>query len=334
MTPRLENGLLITDLDCGLFSLRNLGTLDPPPANLVLSTDPRLSDPRMPIAGSVVDASVAGGAAIVQSKLNLNGVIPAAWLGTGGTQAAPGNLVEYLANKGQPNGYAALDGSGKIPSAQLPSGVGTGTVTSVGLTMPAQFSVSGSPVTGSGTLGVTWANAAATSWFGNATGAPAVPIFNTSALPASLIPSLDSSKIISGTIAAARLPVAVGLGGGHASGAVPDPGAGGGGALATDYLARDMTYKAKPAIGPTYQPAVTDPVLSPAPNLTGAVIVTISDVIPNAILLYQLSSAPGYQEVPSTGYVSVPTGGTTLSVYAAKAGWNNSNIVTFTNLNP
>ena len=155
MTPRLENAQLTTDLECGLFALRNLGSINPPPANLVLSTDPRLSDPRMPLAGSVVNASVAAGAAIDQSKLNLNGVIPPAWLGTTATTAAQGSLAEYVANKGQPNGYAALDGTGKVPSAQLPSGVGTGTVTSAGLTMPAQFAVAGGPVTGSGTLAVT-----------------------------------------------------------------------------------------------------------------------------------------------------------------------------------
>lgn len=37
-----------------------------------------------------------------------------------------------------------------------PAASGSGTVTSVGLTMPSGFSVSGSPVTSSGTLGVTW----------------------------------------------------------------------------------------------------------------------------------------------------------------------------------
>lgn len=39
--------------------------------------------------------------------------------------------------------------------------VGTGTVTSVALTVPTEFSVSGSPVTSSGTLAITWANATA-----------------------------------------------------------------------------------------------------------------------------------------------------------------------------
>jgi len=66
-------------------------------------------------------------------------------------------------------------------------------------------------------------------------------------LPLALIPNLPASQITSGTFLAILLPVAVGLGVGHAKGAVPDPGDGTGGALATDYLARDMTYKPSPA---------------------------------------------------------------------------------------
>jgi hypothetical protein len=56
---------------------------------------------------------------------------------------------------------------------------GVGTVTSVGLTMPAaEFSVSGSPVTSTGTLAVTKANQGAnTVWAGPTSGSAAVPTF-------------------------------------------------------------------------------------------------------------------------------------------------------------
>lgn len=55
---------------------------------------------------------------------------------------------------------------------------GTGTVTSVGLSMPAEFSVGGSPVTGSGTLAVTKANETAnTVWGGPTSGVAAAPAF-------------------------------------------------------------------------------------------------------------------------------------------------------------
>lgn len=58
-------------------------------------------------AGVVADANVASGAAIAQSKI------------AGLTSALA--LKEDAANKGQINGYASLDGSGKVPSGQLPA---------------------------------------------------------------------------------------------------------------------------------------------------------------------------------------------------------------------
>lgn len=68
------------------------------------------------------------------------------------------------------------------------SQVGAGGVTSVGLTVPAEFSVSGSPVTGSGTLAVTKATESAnTVWAGPTSGAAAAPTFR--ALVADDIPA-------------------------------------------------------------------------------------------------------------------------------------------------
>lgn len=334
MTPILENAILGTDLDADNYNIKNVLAFDPVPSGLALSTDPALTDARVPLDGSVTNASVAAGAAIVQSKLNLNGQIPGTWLGSTATTAAQGNLAEYLSNKGQPNGYAALDGGGKVPAAQLPNDVGAGTVTSVGLTMPAEFGVTGSPVTGAGTLAVAWNNVADQSWFGNKSGGSAAPQFYSTALPASLIPTLDTSIVTTGTFAAARLPVAVGLGGSHAPGAVPDPGDGTGGALATDYLARDMTYKAAPTIGPAYQPTVPTPTINTTTNITGPVTVTISETLTTANIFYSTTSgAAGFQEFPSVGYFSLPAG-STIWVYAAAAGFNNSAQATFENTNP
>ncbi len=55
---------------------------------------------------------------------------------------------------------------------------GSGTVTSVGLTAPAQFTVTGTPVTTSGTISLAWANASANTIFaGPTTGSAAVPAF-------------------------------------------------------------------------------------------------------------------------------------------------------------
>lgn len=79
-------------------------------------------------------------------------------------------------------------------------GGGSGTVTSVGLALPAQFAVSGSPVTSSGTLTGAWATQSANLIFAGPAVAPASsPAFRS--LVSGDIPSLDASKIATGTFA-------------------------------------------------------------------------------------------------------------------------------------
>lgn len=88
-----------------------------------------------------------------------------------------------LSITGTPDGTKFLrdDGTWQVPG-------GGGTVTSVGLSLPAIFSVSGSPVTGSGTLtGSLATQVANTVWAGPATGVDAAPTFR--ALVAADIPS-------------------------------------------------------------------------------------------------------------------------------------------------
>jgi len=83
-------------------------------------------------------------------------------------------------------------------------GGGSGTVTSVGLSLPAIFTVSGSPITTSGTLSATLASQTANTVFsGPSSGGSAAPTFRS--LVAADIPNLDAAKITSGTIATARL---------------------------------------------------------------------------------------------------------------------------------
>lgn len=82
----------------------------------------------------------------------------------------------------------------------------TGTVTSVGLSLPNIFTVSGSPITGSGTLSASLATQAANYvWAGPTTGGDAAPTFR--ALVAGDIPSLTSAKIsdLAATVQAYRL---------------------------------------------------------------------------------------------------------------------------------
>lgn len=77
-----------------------------------------------------------------------------------------------------------------------------GTVTSVGLTMPTQFSVSNSPVTGSGNITVALANQNANTIFAAPDGSTGVPTFR--ALLASDIPNLSTDKLTTGTLPVAR----------------------------------------------------------------------------------------------------------------------------------
>lgn len=76
-------------------------------------------------------------------------------------------------------------------------------VTSVGLSLPGEFTVSGSPVTGSGALSASWGPESANAVLsGPATGAAAPPTFR--ALVAADIPTVSASKIGSGTLALAQ----------------------------------------------------------------------------------------------------------------------------------
>jgi hypothetical protein len=336
MTPIIEDSILGTDLDGRFYDLLNVGALVPVPANLATSDHPGLSDSRPPIPGSVTDDSVADDAAIVQSKLSLDGQIPTAWLGTSSTTAAQGDLAEYLSNKNVPGGYAGLDATGKVPPANLPTAVGLGTVTSVGLTMPPQFGVSGSPVTGAGTLAVVWGAVADLSWFGNKEGASGQPKFYTDALPPSLIPALDASMVTSGVFAPARLPVAVGVGLSHASGAVPSPGDGTGpGVFPNDYLGRDMVFHNLPDTDPAYEPTLPNPVLTPDSTVDDpvAVMISLADASGNplddthTVFFYSLTAAAGpFTEFPPEKFVHVKHPDT-IYAYAAHAGYKNSAIV-------
>ena len=76
---------------------------------------------------------------------------------------------------------------------------GTGTVSSVGLSLPSSmFSISGSPVTSSGTLTGTFLSQSANQVFGNCTSGSAIPSF--CALTANMIPGTLNSTTIDGNI--------------------------------------------------------------------------------------------------------------------------------------
>ncbi len=84
------------------------------------------------------------------------------------------------------------------------SGAGSGTVTSVAMTVPSGvFTILGSPITSSGTLQVGLVNQLAnTIWAGPTSGAESVPTFRL--LVSDDIPNLNASKITSGTLGVDR----------------------------------------------------------------------------------------------------------------------------------
>jgi hypothetical protein len=99
---------------------------------------------------------------------------------------------------------------------------GTGSVSSVGLSLPAEFSVTGSPVTTTGTLTASWASQNANLVFAapsSAAGAPGFRLLAATDIPAldaakiatgtfsaTLIPALDASKVTTGTFATSQIP--------------------------------------------------------------------------------------------------------------------------------
>jgi hypothetical protein len=181
------------------------------------------------LAGGAGVLKSTGAAAPTWGALNLNsaevtGTLPLTQGGTGATTAALartnlglGSLstlssistteitngtvgVADLSSMGATaNQILQYDGSTWTP-INTPTG-GSG-VTSVALSLPTIFSVTGSPVTTTGTLSATLASQAAATVFAAPTGAPGAPSFR--ALAAADIPNHDAAKITTGSFGVAR----------------------------------------------------------------------------------------------------------------------------------
>lgn len=114
-----------------------------------------------------------------------------------------GDLSGVSLSSPQP-GQALVYRDGAWKNETIQGGGGGGTVTSVAMTVPSGFSVTGSPITGSGTLAVSLESQAKNKVLASPSNASGTPSFRV--LDASDIPNLDASKINAGTLDAARIP--------------------------------------------------------------------------------------------------------------------------------
>jgi len=115
------------------------------------------------LAVAYLKACIASGGGSSGTVTSVGLVLPSIFSVTGSPVTTSGTLSATLTNQAANTVLAAPDGSSGAPvfralvAADLPPGTGTGTVTSVGLTMPSAFTVTGSPITTNGTLAVTGA---------------------------------------------------------------------------------------------------------------------------------------------------------------------------------
>lgn len=346
MIPIVDNASLSTDLDCQFNDLLKILHFYPTPPGLVQLTDPRLSDPRPMLDGSVINESVAGHAAIVQSKLNLNGVIPPNWFAPAPDIDIPaplifpvrGDLAELLPRKGAPNGYAAIDSNRRLLPANVTPGPGLGTVSEVIFSFPNQFTEIAPGAGAAISYNLTWKPVPNNCWFGinGDTGlpsggpglAPTDPQFHVEQLPVDLIPPIDAAKFTTGLCDPGVLPIAE-FGEDHHPGMVPDPGLQGD---PNDYLGRDIDWHHFLS-GPPYQPQVTTPSIELISIQGNIATVTIRSREPGSVLFYR-AGRPSFREAPPSGpdihiTLQVPRG-ILIEAYAAKQGYNNSNVASYT----
>jgi len=165
------------------------------------------------------------------------------------------------------------------------SGNGNGTVTQVGLTLPSDFNVTGSPITGSGTFTVTRANESANTFLaGPCSGNPIVPVYRV--LCASDIPTLPQYETV--TAAALLAPLA------------------------------SPTFTGTPVV-PGYETTAAAALLAPlaSPTFTGTPVVPGYETTAAAVLLAPLAS-PTFTGTPVVpGYLTTANAASTYAPLAS-----------------
>lgn len=147
----------------------------------------------------------------------LFGTVSTSGLISGGTLQTAGNIL-LGASAGTAGQVLTSAGAGSVPT--WTSVGGTGTVTSVDLTMPSGFSVSGNPITSSGTLAVTTSLSGIVK--GNGTG------FTTATSGTDYAPATSGTSILYGNGAGGFSNVTIGSGLSFSTGTLSATGGGGG----------------------------------------------------------------------------------------------------------
>lgn len=210
LTSKTMSGASNTFSDIAYSAL----VLDDSITNGDISPSAQVAYSKLNLTGGIINTDVAAGASLARSKLASGTMNHVLINDASGVMISEAALAISRGGTGQATASAALNAllpsqtgnSGKVLSTDgavvtWEELAGTGTVTSVGLSLPAAlFDVSGSPITNAGTLTATLDTQAANAVFaGPASGVDATPTFR--ALIASDIPTgIPATSIGSGSV--------------------------------------------------------------------------------------------------------------------------------------
>ncbi len=172
-----------TNLGSGTVPLARLSGI----TNTEISGAAAIAYSKLNLSGAILNADISGSAAIAYSKLNLSNAIVA-----GDLTSSSVTMAKIAQAGATSNQVIQWNGSAWAP-ASLASG---GTVTSIGLALPGIFSVSGSPVTGSGTITASLASQTANYVWAAPNGSAGAPTFR-----AFVNADLPTSGVAAGTYA-------------------------------------------------------------------------------------------------------------------------------------
>ena len=152
-----------------------------PQANNTVLAGPLTGGPSTPAFRQLTQADIQGGVGVTSVGLTAPTMFtvsgsPVTGAGSLGLTLTPQANSFVLA--GPPSGGPSVPTFRQLTAADI-SGLTSGSVTSVGLAMPADFTVTNSPVTGAGTLTVTRNNQAANTVLAAPNGAAGAPTFRT-----------------------------------------------------------------------------------------------------------------------------------------------------------